>query len=140
MNSLSFDIASTGFEKLPPAETPASIRAALKKAMVDAIRDIQNKTSPLTVPELKRLLFRCSAVLATTPEVRDFSRSTIYSNKLLAGRRLVALSHRTSLRNFHASNHCCWNRSLDLARRRETRLRNEFDVGVQYSLDGCHQE
>ncbi|KIJ56890.1 hypothetical protein M422DRAFT_238481 [Sphaerobolus stellatus SS14] len=63
--------ASMKIEKTPPAETPEPLISALKTAMKEALECIRNKTSHLTIPELKRLLFRCSAVLATSPQRHD---------------------------------------------------------------------
>jgi phosphatidylinositol 4-kinase A len=63
-------IASHSIEKMPPSPIPPSIRDALKTKMAETVRDIQNKTSVLTIQDLKRLLFRCASILISTPQVR----------------------------------------------------------------------
>jgi phosphatidylinositol 4-kinase A len=61
--------ASNNIEKVPLNPIPPVIRDALKTKMAESVRDIQNKTSGLTVQDLKRLLFRCTTTLIATPEV-----------------------------------------------------------------------
>ncbi|KAF8579311.1 atypical/PIKK/PI4K protein kinase [Ramaria rubella] len=59
------------FEKIPPNQTPPFLRQGLKTKMSETILDIQNKTSILTIQDLKRLLFRCASMLISTPERDD---------------------------------------------------------------------
>ncbi|KAF8529176.1 hypothetical protein BU17DRAFT_73353 [Hysterangium stoloniferum] len=68
---LAYAPASVGIEKVPPSQTPPSIRDALKSKMAESIRDVQNKTSVLTIQDLKRLLFRCASILISTPQRED---------------------------------------------------------------------
>lgn len=96
---------SAGIEKIPPMITPPSIRNSLKVAMVQAIRDVQNKTSPLTIPELKRLLFRCASVLVASPHVSHVCHSIITINSRIARQRIITLSGSSPLRNFYPSYH-----------------------------------
>ncbi|KAF9227759.1 hypothetical protein BS17DRAFT_726240 [Gyrodon lividus] len=50
-------------DKVPPQNAPFADILALKEKMADTMHAIRDKTSPLTVQDLKRLLFRCAATL-----------------------------------------------------------------------------
>ena len=58
-------------EKLPPQAATSSEILALKEKMANSIDEIRNKSSALTVQELKRLLFRCAATLIAMQKVCD---------------------------------------------------------------------
>ncbi|KIJ17012.1 1-phosphatidylinositol 4-kinase, partial [Paxillus involutus ATCC 200175] len=50
-------------DKVPPQNAPSADIPALKEKMADTMNAIRGKTSPLTIQDLKRLLFRCAATL-----------------------------------------------------------------------------
>ncbi|KDQ11709.1 hypothetical protein BOTBODRAFT_147082 [Botryobasidium botryosum FD-172 SS1] len=54
--------------RLPPSLPASGEIHALKAKMTKAVEEIRNKTSTLTVQDLKRLLFRCASVLISTPK------------------------------------------------------------------------
>ncbi|KAF9067556.1 hypothetical protein BDP27DRAFT_1328569 [Rhodocollybia butyracea] len=55
--------ASDKLEQLPPQDAPSGELKALKKKLENSMKEIRDKTSSLTVQDLKRLLFRCAATL-----------------------------------------------------------------------------
>ncbi|KAG8969691.1 phosphatidylinositol-4- kinase [Tulasnella sp. 419] len=58
-------------QKLPPTHAPSMELRALRDKLAAAVKEIQDQTSTLSIHDLKRLLFRCAAVLIATPE-RDY--------------------------------------------------------------------
>lgn len=63
----------TGSDKLgkvPPQVAPAVELQALKSKMARDMDDIRGKHSTLTVQDVKRLLFRCAAMLISLNEVQ----------------------------------------------------------------------
>ncbi|KAG7448129.1 uncharacterized protein BT62DRAFT_930208 [Guyanagaster necrorhizus] len=50
-------------EKLPPQSAPSGEVLALKEKLAHSMKEIRCKTSTLTVQDLKRLLFRCAAMI-----------------------------------------------------------------------------
>ncbi|KAL0946563.1 hypothetical protein HGRIS_012767 [Hohenbuehelia grisea] len=50
-------------EKLPPQSAPVSVVAALKAKMSRTLKEIREKSSALTIQDLKRLLFRSAATV-----------------------------------------------------------------------------
>lgn len=57
-------------DKVAP-QMPSTDVQAFKTKMADTMDDIRNKRSNLTVQDLKRLLFRCAAILISLEKVRD---------------------------------------------------------------------
>lgn len=57
-------------DKVAP-QMPSIDVQAFKTKMADTMDDIRNKRSNLTVQDLKRLLFRCAAILISLETVRD---------------------------------------------------------------------
>ncbi|KAG8904073.1 phosphatidylinositol-4- kinase [Tulasnella sp. 403] len=57
------------FQKRPPRHTPPRELRALKTNLVKAVNEIHDKTSTLSVQELKRLLVRCASFLISSPQV-----------------------------------------------------------------------
>ncbi|KAE9409758.1 hypothetical protein BT96DRAFT_962286 [Gymnopus androsaceus JB14] len=55
--------ASDKLEQLPPQNAPSGELMALKKKLANSMKEIRDKSSTLTVQDLKRLLFRCAATL-----------------------------------------------------------------------------
>ncbi|KAF8759029.1 PI3 PI4-kinase family [Rhizoctonia solani] len=53
----------------PPTKAPFLEIKALKAKLAVSVAEIRDKTSKLTVQDLRRLLFRCAAVLMALPEV-----------------------------------------------------------------------
>lgn len=62
-------------QKTPPEKVPQEEIAALKAKLATALKEIQDKSSTLTVQELKRLLFRCAAVLISITGVSSILTS-----------------------------------------------------------------
>lgn len=58
-------------EKLPPQMAPLEELRALKTKLANTMNEIRNKSSDLTVQDLKRLLFRCAATLISLQEVQN---------------------------------------------------------------------
>jgi phosphatidylinositol 4-kinase len=56
-------------QKLAPHQAPAAEIYALKGKIARVIEEIRNKQSALTVQDLRRLVFRCTAVLIAIPKV-----------------------------------------------------------------------
>lgn len=54
----------------PPTKAPFVEIKALKAKLAVSVAEIRARTSKLTVQDLRRLLFRCAAVLMALPEVR----------------------------------------------------------------------
>ncbi|KAG6828586.1 hypothetical protein H0H92_007376 [Tricholoma furcatifolium] len=61
--TLNASLVPDKLDKMPPHAAPTAEINALKKKMSRTSEDVLNKTSSLTVQDLKRLLFRCAAVL-----------------------------------------------------------------------------
>ncbi|KAJ7085721.1 hypothetical protein B0H15DRAFT_846088 [Mycena belliarum] len=55
-------------EKLPPQAAPSAEIQALQAKMARTLEEIRSKVSSSTVQDLKRLLFRCAAVLISLPK------------------------------------------------------------------------
>jgi hypothetical protein len=95
--TLTCRISGADKEKLPPQTAPSSEILALKEKMANSINEIRNKSSALTVQELKRLLFRCAATLIAMQKVCDIIivkvPFSVFSERL----RLTALSCGTSI-------------------------------------------
>lgn len=68
--------SSDKLEQLPPQAAPSSEISALKSKMSHSLREIRNKSSSLTVQDLKRLLFRCASALISLPKVNIFDPSS----------------------------------------------------------------
>ncbi|KNZ80366.1 Phosphatidylinositol 4-kinase stt4 [Termitomyces sp. J132] len=60
---LAWHQAPDKLDKLPPLSAPSSEIQDLKRKMSRTTEDVLNKSSTLTVQDLKRLLFRCAATL-----------------------------------------------------------------------------
>lgn len=60
-----------------PEDTPMDEVSSLKTTLARTMEEIRNKTSKLTVHDLRRLLFRCAAILITLNQVGDFQASLI---------------------------------------------------------------
>ncbi|KAK0497081.1 hypothetical protein EDD18DRAFT_1165281 [Armillaria luteobubalina] len=54
---------SIWLEKLPPQSAPSGEILALKEKLAHTMEEIRGKTSTLTVQDLKRLMFRCTAMI-----------------------------------------------------------------------------
>lgn len=61
--------ASDKLEQLPPQNAPSGELMALKKKLANSMKEIRDKSSTLTVQDLKRLLFRCAATLISLNKV-----------------------------------------------------------------------
>jgi phosphatidylinositol 4-kinase A len=57
-------------EKIAPEPAAAADANALKAAAGQILRDIRTKSSHLTIRELKRILFRCAAMIISLDQVR----------------------------------------------------------------------
>ncbi|KAG9010494.1 phosphatidylinositol-4- kinase [Tulasnella sp. JGI-2019a] len=55
-------------QRLPPTHAPFLELKALKHKLATALTEIHDKTSNLSIHDLKRLLFRCASVLISNPE------------------------------------------------------------------------
>ncbi|KAG8880085.1 phosphatidylinositol-4- kinase [Tulasnella sp. 332] len=58
-------------QRLPPTHAPLLELKALRHKLANALTEIHDKTSNLSIHDLKRLLFRCAAALTSNPE-RDY--------------------------------------------------------------------
>lgn len=67
-----FTKASDQLEQLPPQDAPSGELMALKMKLANSMKEIRNKSSTLTVQDLKRLLFRCAATLISLHKVSLF--------------------------------------------------------------------
>jgi hypothetical protein len=88
--------------------------------MQDALRGIQEKTTALTFNDLRRLLFRCAALLISKEGVRVASHSVgIGLNRTPVRLWTCILYRRPAFRRLYALGHLRWYRRLDMADRGE---------------------
>lgn len=66
------EIAMEPLANLPPKDPPPSTMDVLRRDMYRATEEIKSKKSVLTVHDLRRLLYRCAAVLISQKEVRSW--------------------------------------------------------------------
>jgi hypothetical protein len=85
--------------------------------MQDALRGIQDKTTHLTFKDLRRLLFRCAALLLSKEEVwvPYLIMTTVSDIRCLDRLWACSLSGGPAFCCNHAVGHLFWNRRMDLA-------------------------
>jgi phosphatidylinositol 4-kinase len=64
-------------EQLPPQAAPSTELRALKYQMANTVKEIREKNIKLKIQDLKRLLFRCAAMLISLHTVRRTSKFSI---------------------------------------------------------------